>query len=262
MKPSPSLEHVTAYWDASPCNIRHSPAEVGTREYFDQVEERKYYVEPHIPGFAAFKRWQGKRVLEIGCGIGTDAVNFVRAGAIYTGIDLSSQTIAVAQRRFEVFGLEGDLIRGNAENLDEILSDYSKFDLIYSFGVIHHTPDPLAVLRSARNLSHENTELRLMLYARNSWKAALIRAGLDQPEAQNGCPIALMFTPEEAANLLREADFDVLDIRQDHIFPYRVSDHRQFRYVREAWFEAMGLSMFKALEAYLGWHLLITARPR
>ena len=61
---APSIEDVKAYWNARPCNVRHSPAPVGTREYFDQVEARKYFVEPHIPQFAEFDRWAGERVLE------------------------------------------------------------------------------------------------------------------------------------------------------------------------------------------------------
>ena len=58
-----SIQEVKDYWNARPCNIRHSTAEIGTEEYFNQVEARKYFVEPHIPGFAEFERWRGKRVL-------------------------------------------------------------------------------------------------------------------------------------------------------------------------------------------------------
>ena len=70
------IERVQDYWNERPCNIRHSSSPVGSQQYFDEVEARKYFVEPHIPGFAQFERWQGKRVLEIGCGIGTDTINF------------------------------------------------------------------------------------------------------------------------------------------------------------------------------------------
>src|SRR3954454_1569512 len=102
-----TIADVRNYWDSRPCNIRHSQKPIGTRGYFDEVEARKYFVEPHIPGFAQFERWHGKRVLEIGCGLGTDAVNFVRAGADYTGVELSEVSLALARRRFEIFGLPG-----------------------------------------------------------------------------------------------------------------------------------------------------------
>jgi hypothetical protein len=53
---SVSIQDVRDYWNNRPCNIRHSTAEIGTQEYFDQVEARKYFVEPHIPGFAEFEK--------------------------------------------------------------------------------------------------------------------------------------------------------------------------------------------------------------
>src|SRR5258708_1149379 len=64
-----SFEEVQLYWDTRPCNIGHSIAELGSIEYFNDVEKRKYFVEPHIPIFAEFQRWRGKRILEIGCGL-------------------------------------------------------------------------------------------------------------------------------------------------------------------------------------------------
>src|ERR1700724_251398 len=102
----PTVEDVRSYWDRRPCNIRHSRREVGSPEYFDEVEARKYFVEPHIPGFAQFERWAGKRVLEIGCGIGTDTINFARHGARVTAVDLSDRSLEIARQRAGVFGLQ------------------------------------------------------------------------------------------------------------------------------------------------------------
>lgn len=249
---------VQAYWDRRPCNIRHSRRELGSAEYFDEVEARKYFVEPHIPDFAQFPRWRGKRVLEVGCGIGTDAVNFARAGADYTAVDLSGVSLDLARRRFEVFGLEGRFIAGNAERLDRLVPSQS-FDLVYSFGVIHHTPDPPAVIAGIRQAIKPDGELRIMLYSRNSWKAVMIAAGFDQPEAQSGCPIALTYTDEQIHRLLR--GFTVTSITQAHIFPYNPEAYVRYEYEVQPWFQAMPEPMFKALEAAFGWHKLIIARP-
>ena len=74
-----SIDEVKNFWNKRPCNIRHSNKIVGSLEYFDEVEQRKYFVEPHIPVFAEFKKWQGKRVLEIGCtAISADAKTKLR----------------------------------------------------------------------------------------------------------------------------------------------------------------------------------------
>jgi SAM-dependent methyltransferase len=260
MSDAVSIETVAEYWNRRPCNIRHSPREVGSREYFDEVEERKYFVEPHIPGFAGFASWRDKRVLEVGCGLGTDAVNFARAGADYTGVELSEASLALARRRFEVFGLKGRLVPCNAEQLDQV-AEPASYDLVYSFGVIHHTPNPAAVIRQVRKAIKQTGEFRLMLYARNSWKDAMIEAGIDQPEAQSGCPIAFTYTQDEVRDLLAANGFAATSITQDHIFPYVVEKYVRYEYELQPWFAAMPRDMFRALEQRFGWHMLITAKP-
>lgn len=196
----------------------------------------------------------------MGCGIGTDAVNFARAGAFYTGVELSQTSLDLARRRFELFGLTGHFLQVNAEELASHLLP-SSFDLVYSFGVIHHTPRPDAVVRQVRRLIKPEGEFRLMLYAKDSWKDAMIEAGLDQPEAQFGCPIASTYTRQQVHELLKPAGFQIASIRQDHIFPYVVEKYVRYEYELQPWFATMPRDMFQALEKRLGWHMLIVAKP-
>lgn len=259
-----TVQEVEDYWNRRPCNIRHSKKEVGSKEYFDEVEARKYFVEPHIPEFAAFARWKGKRVLEIGCGLGTDATNFARAGADYTAVELSEVSMELAKKRFEVFGLKGAFRNCNAEELSRHVGPAAggeAFDLLYSFGVIHHTPRPDAVLAEARKVIRPDGEFRLMLYAKDSWKDIMIEAGFDQPEAQSGCPVAFTYTRDEVRTLMKEAGFETTRIEQAHIFPYVVEKYVKYEYEPQPWFKAMPQEMFEALERRLGWHMLITAKP-
>src|SRR3954463_4934479 len=126
-----SVEKVREYWNRRPCNIRHSQKPVGSKEYFDEVEARKYFVEPHIPAFAEFARWTGKKVLEIGCGIGTDTINFARNGAEVAVAELSDESMKVAKQRAEVFGLADRIqfFNGNAEELSSFVPT-EPYDLV------------------------------------------------------------------------------------------------------------------------------------
>jgi SAM-dependent methyltransferase len=265
------LRAVKAYWNRRPCNIRHSTAPVGTRDYFDEVEARKYFVEPHIPAFAQFERWKGKRVLEIGCGIGTAAVGFARAGADLTAVDLSEDSLALCRRRLEVYNLKAHLYCANAEELIKAVPS-EPYDLIYSFGVIHHTPYPDRVIESLRHYCGPHTELRIMLYAKWSWKVLWIvftygygafwrvrELVARYSEAEIGCPVTYVYSKAEAKALLR--GFDIIQIRKDHIFPYRIDKYVKYEYQRVWYFRWLPRWAFRQLEALLGWHMLIVARP-
>lgn len=268
-----SIDRVRQYWDARPCNIRHSPRPVGTGEYFDEVEARKYFVEPHIPDFAEFPRWEGKRVLELGCGIGTDTINFARAGAWVTAVDLSAKSLEVARQRAEICGFADRIrfINANGEELSSVVPVES-YDLVYSFGVIHHTPHPERVLTELRQYLRPGGTLKIMVYHRRSWKVLWILLNYGKgrfwklpeliatySEAQNGCPVTSAYTKTEGRRLLEAEGFRVTDVHADHIFPYRIPDYVQYRYVKEWYFRWMPDALFRGLERCFGWHLLLTA---
>jgi len=256
-----SIDVVKDFWDQRPCNVRHSKAEIGTMEYFEEVDARRYFVEPHIPNFAEFDKYRGLRVLELGCGIGTDAIRFAQSGAIYTGIELSPISLDIAKNRFKTYGLKGNLSIANVENVGHHFNK-GDFDLIYSFGVLHHTPSIETALKSISSIATKSTEIKIMVYAKNSWKAAMIDAGLDQPEAQYGCPIANMYSAEEVSGLFNAANLELVSIHQDHIFPYIIDDYKNFIYRKQRYFESMSDEVFDALKTHFGWHLMVCGRGR
>ena len=251
------ITKVTNFWDSRPCNVRHSNKPTGTKEYFLEVSSKKYKVEPHILKFANFEAWKNKKVLEVGCGIGTAAQSFVEAGANYTGVDISKESLDLAKKRFDTFGLTGAFYLAKDEKLSDIVP-IEKYDLVYSFGVIHHIPYPKLLLSEIKKYMDSSSILKIMLYANNSWKNIMIDAGLDRPEAQQGCPIANTYTKDEVAELLEA--YKLLEIEQDHIFPYEIESYKNHEYKLNSWFSSMPKEMFLALEKKLGWHFLITAK--
>lgn len=252
-----TIEDVKQFWNDRPCNVRHSSKEVGTKEYFDEVARKKFTAEPHIKFFSQFPKWYGKKVLEIGCGLGTVGLNFAAFGADYTGVELSKESIKLTQKRFDIYDQSGNFYCGNAEELSSFVP-VETYDLVYSFGVIHHSPHPEKIISEIKNYMNENSVLKIMLYAKDSWKNYMIDAGLDQPEAQYGCPIANTYTKEEVVDLLD--GYEVLSIEQDHIFPYQIEPYKKGEYLKQPWFAEMPDEMFGILEKKLGWHLLITAK--
>lgn len=267
-----TIKEVKEFWDARPCNIRHSAKDVASREYFDEVEKRKYFVEPHIPEFAQFERWRGKKVLEIGCGIGTDSINFARAGAKLTVVELSEKSLTLCKKRFDVYGLAANFYSGNAETLSSFLPVES-FDLIYSFGVIHHTPHPEMVFREIKKYCNTGTEIRVMLYSKWSWKVLwiVLKYGkgafwrMDElvrtySEAEMGCPVTFYYSFNEVKKLMK--DFEIIGTRKEHIFPYVIEKYKNYEYEKVWYFKWMSAFLFSRLEKILGWHLCITAKLR
>ncbi len=127
-------------WGENPCGAHVArDMEFGSREFFETIERYRYQVyAPWMKSLIGFDDYAGKRLLEVGCGTGTDLLQFARGGALVTGFDLTPRSLEIARRRFEVYGLPGEFANGDAENLS--FPDET-FDVVYSFGVIDHTPD-------------------------------------------------------------------------------------------------------------------------
>lgn len=270
------FEKVREFWNERPCNIRHSSKPLGTREYYDEVEARKYLVESHIPRFADFPRWEGKKVLEIGCGIGTDTISFARAGAHVTAVDLTEKSLAVARRRAEVFGVTDRVrfLQANAEKLSDSLPP-ERYDLIYSFGVLHHTPRPGDVLDQLHHYAGPDTTVKIMVYNRWSWKVLWLLVvhgkfrfwNLDDliathSEAQTGCPVTHSYSRAQARQWLARHGFETTEVTVDHIFPYSIPQYVKYEYEKVWYFRMLPTAVFRALERTLGWHLCLTAKPK
>jgi SAM-dependent methyltransferase len=211
---------VRDYWDAEPCGTGTVSSTPGSKEFFDLMERHRYEVEPFIPPFADFQRWRGENVLEIGCGAGTDHLQFHRAGARVWAIDMSSQSVMLTRTRLKTYGFNPDrVLVGDAENLP---FPSSSFDLIYSWGVLHHSPDTPRTLREVHRVLRPNGEIRLMFYHRLSlvslqfylkygiFRARPFRSVDDIMAEHQESPGTKVYSCEEVRTMLR--DFDAVTV--------------------------------------------------
>jgi len=200
-------ERVRAFWQTHPCGTKFSDAEIGTRGFFERIEAHRYEKEWHIPAAADFANAQGLKVLEIGCGLGTDGAQFAKAGADYTGIDLTDAAIELARKRFELFGLNGTFQVADAEKLH--FPDES-FDVVYSHGVLHHTPDINAAVREIHRVLRPGGRAIVMLYHRGSYNyrvgiRILRRAGAGLLKTEAGIKLINVLTGEPVDALQERA---------------------------------------------------------
>lgn len=162
---STNADDRAAFWRQYQPGMRSTEAEVGTPEFFAGVEAIRYRQEPHIAELVGFENWASADVLEVGCGIGTDGVRFASAGASYTGIDFSDVALDLARRQFELNGLSGQFLQVSLPNLP--FADDS-FDLVYSFGVLHHIPETDAAVAEIYRILRPGGHALVMLYNRHS----------------------------------------------------------------------------------------------
>jgi ubiquinone/menaquinone biosynthesis C-methylase UbiE len=163
---------VRQYWEQEPCGT--SDWIVGrwperSREWFQSVEQHRFQEEPHIFAAAQFTRWAGKRLLEIGVGAGCDHLQFARAGAVCHGVDLTDAAVETTRQHLALHGLRSELRRADAEALP--FPDES-FDVLYSWGVIHHSERPEAIVGEIQRVLKSGGTFIGMMYSRRSLVAA------------------------------------------------------------------------------------------
>jgi ubiquinone/menaquinone biosynthesis C-methylase UbiE len=195
MKATLSQEKLRAreQWDQDPCGALYGQEhEFGTREFFDTVERHRYTeYAPWMPSVMGFKDFPGARLLEVGCGMGSDLLQFARGGARCTGLDLTPRSIETSRHRFALYGERGDFMLSDGEHLP--FADES-FDVVYSNGVLHHTPDTAGAVREVHRVLRRGGIAKVMLYHKHSlayWGEMILRRGILGGELLRGR------TPEE-----------------------------------------------------------------
>jgi ubiquinone/menaquinone biosynthesis C-methylase UbiE len=294
MSASDLKSRVRDFWQANPCGAKFAQEEIGTPEFFEAVERHRYETEWHIPQVIHFEQWRDKDVLEVGCGLGTDAARFARAGARYSGVDLTERSIKLAGQRFSQEGLAGQFQIGDAEQLP---FPAASFDLVYSHGVLHHTPDIEAAIGEVRRVLRPGGQAMVMLYHRRSFNyyvniMLLRRAGIrllafdwgpglihriTGEDEDRLIQFQRMFRSDRASALARDNflnnNTDGVGNPLARVFTRREARRlfREFRdvetevhFLNKRWIPLLGrvvpASLERRLARLLGWHLWAIAR--
>ncbi len=268
MAVAPEKQRAREQWSEDPCGAVYGrDQEFGTREFFDEVERHRYTeYAPWMPEVMGFNDCAGARLLEVGCGMGTDLLQFARGGAVVTGIDLTARSIEISRHHFAVYGARGDFAITDGETLP--FADES-FDVVYSNGVLHHTPDTAGAVREVHRVLRPGGQARVMLYHRGSlgyWGEIIVRHGILRGEllrgnspadimskyvefnAGGGNPLVKVYSRREARQLFsmfREVKVQVEQLtRPEFYFLGRMIPE----------------GMFRRLQRSIGWNLIISAR--
>lgn len=203
-------EQVRHHWEQEVCGSRNGTA-ADRQQYFAQIDLHRYCEDDMLQNFVNFSAAHGKHVLEVGLGTGADLLNWVRAGATAHGRDLTDASVRLVKERLALEGLDADVQRGDAENLD-FPDNY--FDIYYSWGVLMCTPNPPAAFAEAYRVLKPGGTFKIMLYNANSVTAVLIwllygaarldfrgRGMLYQENVES--PGTKIYSPDEARSMLK-----------------------------------------------------------
>lgn len=247
---------VVQYWNARIHDLEMTTRPPGSAEFFKDLEAYRFEKLDYLPHRVDFSGYRGRKVLEIGCGIGTDLVRFARGGARVTGVDLSSTAIELARQNFGHESLEADLRVADGTALP---FPPESFDLVYAHGVLQYSADPRGIVLEASRVLAPDGEAIFMVYNRRSWLAWMSRrfgVGLEHGDA----PAFRLYSIPEFESLL-----DVFPARRivPERFPVRTRLHHGAKGVLYNWilvpaFRAVPRTITKPL----GWHLMAYCRKQ
>ncbi|HHS14088.1 MAG TPA: class I SAM-dependent methyltransferase [bacterium] len=192
------LEQIKEYWNQRIHDMEMTEHALGTLGFFNDLEAYRYEKLNYLPGVVNFESFSGKKVLEIGCGIGTDLVRFARGGAIVTGVDLSETAVDLAVKNFRLHNLEADLRVGNGESLE--FPD-NTFDAVYAHGVLQYTADITRMIHESFRVLKSGGVFIGMLYNRKGWlnaMSSLFKVDLEHDDA----PVFNLYTQQEFKKFL------------------------------------------------------------
>jgi len=166
-------ERVRQHWEDETCGIRHGTSG-SIQRYYEEIEEVRYRNEPYLPAFADFPAGRGLRVLEIGVGAGTDFSHWVANGAQATGIDLTEAAIERTRENLSSRGLDPAGVELRVADAENLPFEDDSFDVVYSWGVLHHSPDTRRAFREAARVLRPGGRLRAMVYHLPSWSGWML----------------------------------------------------------------------------------------
>src|SRR5215204_93344 len=192
------IAQITAYWDEHIHDLTITTHPVGSSGFFQQLDDYRYDKLNYLPRLVDFTSYRGKKFLEVGCGAGIDLVRFTRAGAIVTGIDLSTTAIDLARKNIEQNRLSANLHVMNGESMQ--FPDNS-FDVVYAHGVLQYTADVEKMVAEIHRVVKPGGEVIVMVYNRNSW-LNLMRRVTKVPLEHEDAPVLKKYSIGELKQLL------------------------------------------------------------
>jgi ubiquinone/menaquinone biosynthesis C-methylase UbiE len=244
------IERIAVYWDEHIHDLSITTYPVGTREFFQQLDEYRYDKLNYLLRLIDFSSYRGKDVLEVGCGAGIDLVRFARAGAKVTGIDLSKMAIDLAYKNFEQREQNADLRVMNGERMH--FAD-NTFDVVYAHGVLQYTADTKKMIAEIHRVLKPGGEAIMMVYNKHSW-LNLMRNVTNVPLEHEDAPVLKKFSASELKQLLRPfQDYRIIPER----FPVKTKLHSGWkaRLFNNVFVGAFNLMPRQWIRPF-GWHLM------